>query len=1562
MKRFLSLLLVAAMLLAIPVMPLTAQAAAETNITDPTSDCPCCGVPMDELEWTVWDASVGANPPAGHYYLAKDYNQTSVKSVMAWDKVVLDLRGHKWSSYTTTVMPAASNYRMMSVSGYFYLMDTAGGGVVEAQMKANYGGAFFTDENEHAEPMIHILSGTIRPRPGERAATNGGLIYAYESGIVKMTGGVIENGEAVSGEAGAILGGPNSKILIHGGMIRNCKAKTNGGAIKSTGIVEIKNAEILNCSAERDGGAVYGTKSILVENSTIAANSCGRWGGGLAISGGTLNVVNSVVDGNVANYTTSYYNGGGNLYAASGAVATLTGCTLKNGYSANQGGNIFVTSATVNINNTTVTGGVARTGDNLRAYKSTTNMDGADIKGDVVIEGGSLTMKNATKIGLNGAGLVVYTTPTINASELTEGAEIYVQHVTSGGTVAAAGAKIEYFRPAYRAVLSGGDGTTAITATIAADGVTAGYCPHCSQQVAWSAFDAANLTTGHYYLSTNTTASVTVPATADMVLDLNGKTLTGAATGRTITNLGKLAIVDSGVGTYNTTQWNGGVILGSGGKSTSGTNGGVLHNNGTFKLYGGTMRYAKDDARLVERGGVIYNYSTGNMYIYGGLIDGTAYNNTTATGSCLDAALPEGLGGAFHGATGSKLTMTAGRMLGGTAYGGGTAGFDGNVTVNITGGTFSGGTATMYGGNLYFAGAANNGSVQVKNVTITEGTSTMYGGNIFFGYYTTNTFDNCIVANGTVTAEGSYGGNAHMSAAGALTVKNSTFLAGNAYTGGNLSVNNTSADVTLDSCRLLSGATQAGASRNGGNLQITGGAVTVQGGEILNGVAGSSAGGVGGNICCGANGKLTVKKNTAGQVTKILGGNAKFGGNITVMGNVTLTDAQMNGGNVFSGGVGKDLQISGASAKLTVGGGVVGNISVWPSEGNSLTYGAVIAKTASTGLNENANITMESVAGAPKAVAKDGALYVAGVQVVDSEGNAQWCADFTTAQQQEGYVKLYDDMSITLTKDTFVDLNGNAVTVSGTGKLYGMDSSGDGYELPTGKVTFTGTNPVAHKELVKAPNGKQYVALVDGNTVTYHRLGADLTNVTINVDKNAVYFKGKFGADETLKAMIDTYGIAVSLSGMPDSRLSDTCKSVFNGAEMANNEISSGVYITNILRKDLTDKQNDNRGREKIYATAYVTLTDGTTTYISDDSTTSADNVAWSLYDCFTRLDELIDEDPTNFRRHTNTMRDYYAKWKDNGIADWVGENTNFIAPPEDDVIDILMIGSSFCTYYVEELWQIANASGLKVRVCNVYYSGCPLSKYYNDWMTGTAAYQFYETTGEKRTSFPGSKTLEWCLAQGEWDVISMQESSSGIRTNGVQGHLNAVDLYTDTLFTHIRTQFPKAKFYYHQTWGYQVGYNRNGYVVETSAEQADYADKQKQFAIGLMDKYSMANGSEYKCLDGRIPSGEAWQLVRDGFGGYDPYDDLCRRTGTASNLGDYYHDGDLGGGQYLNALTWFFKLTNDMGYNYTAADIKWAPDNTTYGHPITFNAKQLQECAYQAVNVGWTYDAANYQ
>ena len=106
-------------------------------------------------------------------------------------------------------------------------------------------------------------------------------------------------------------------------------------------------------------------------------------------------------------------------------------------------------------------------------------------------------------------------------------------------------------------------------------------------------------------------------------------------------------------------------------------------------------------------------------------------------------------------------------------------------------------------------------------------------------------------------------------------------------------------------------------------------------------------------------------------------------------------------------------------------------------------------------------------------------------------------------------------------------------------------------------------------------------------------------------------------------------------------------------------------------------------------------------------------------------------------------------------------EETNMTTPakPKDDVIDVLMIGNSWCYYYVEELFGMATAAGIKMRVCNVYYSGCTLAKHYNWYTNGEKNYNYFETyeNGRVETKKVG---LVWCLEQHDWDVVTLQNGS----------------------------------------------------------------------------------------------------------------------------------------------------------------------------------------------------------
>lgn len=232
--------------------------------------------------------------------------------------------------------------------------------------------------------------------------------------------------------------------------------------------------------------------------------------------------------------------------------------------------------------------------------------------------------------------------------------------------------------------------------------------------------------------------------------------------------------------------------------------------------------------------------------------------------------------------------------------------------------------------------------------------------------------------------------------------------------------------------------------------------------------------------------------------------------------------------------------------------------------------------------------------------------------------------------------------------------------------------------------------------------------------------------------------------------------------------------------------------------------------------------------------------------------------------------------------------------PAEDDILNLLMIGNSFCYYYPDELFGMAQAAGIKMRICNVYYSGCTLEMHYDWWKNQQRNYRFI-THDENGRSEAESVGLEDCLKHQNWDVISLQEASGKQRTGTVAEAMLPTQTQRTALLNLLQTQFPKSRILWHQTWAYQIGYDRNGYSMTTPAQQKQVTELTRGYALAVCKEFGIE----------RVPTGEAWQLVRDG-----GYDNLCARLAINNGEGDYYHDGDIGGGQYLNACVWFEILT----------------------------------------------------
>ena len=245
--------------------------------------------------------------------------------------------------------------------------------------------------------------------------------------------------------------------------------------------------------------------------------------------------------------------------------------------------------------------------------------------------------------------------------------------------------------------------------------------------------------------------------------------------------------------------------------------------------------------------------------------------------------------------------------------------------------------------------------------------------------------------------------------------------------------------------------------------------------------------------------------------------------------------------------------------------------------------------------------------------------------------------------------------------------------------------------------------------------GKQYFCQQDETGATFHRLENRISSVTLRPSAAGIYYIGSFGGDETMVENIASYGVAVSLKNMPGVDFmedEDTKYTQFDAATLVEGAQQTGVLISGIMKEEgRNPRLNSAYGQMPIFATSYLVMKDGTVV-LSDVSADHADDVAYSLQDVIKTVDENIVEDPLHWRIYTNPMRDFYSKWKDLGMGDWEFERV--IPPQEDDVIDILMIGNSFCSYYVQELAGVAAADGIKMRVCNVYYSGCRMDQHYN--------------------------------------------------------------------------------------------------------------------------------------------------------------------------------------------------------------------------------------------------------
>ena len=186
------------------------------------------------------------------------------------------------------------------------------------------------------------------------SGTSGGAIWATGTPNVTINGATFEGNEAKKNEAGAILfkGGT---WTIENTTIKNNKAASNGGAIYAyTGSLTVSQCGFEGNSTSTTGvggGAIYVTTgSVLsVDASIFISNTASNK------NGGAINIASTAVGMHKINNTHFAGNGaieGGAMFVAAGGTLYMNGCSFSGNLpTKNDTGGVLKTNATTFINN-----------------------------------------------------------------------------------------------------------------------------------------------------------------------------------------------------------------------------------------------------------------------------------------------------------------------------------------------------------------------------------------------------------------------------------------------------------------------------------------------------------------------------------------------------------------------------------------------------------------------------------------------------------------------------------------------------------------------------------------------------------------------------------------------------------------------------------------------------------------------------------------------------------------------------------------------------------------------------------------------------------------------------------------------------------------------------------------------------------------------------------------------------------------------------------------------------------------------------------------------------------
>lgn len=223
----------------------------------------------------------------------------------------------------------------------------------------------------------------------------------------------------------------------------------------------------------------------------------------------------------------------------------------------------------------------------------------------------------------------------------------------------------------------------------------------------------------------------------------------------------------------------------------------------------------------------------------------------------------------------------------------------------------------------------------------------------------------------------------------------------------------------------------------------------------------------------------------------------------------------------------------------------------------------------------------------------------------------------------------------------------------------------------------------------------------------------------------------------------------------------------------------------------------------------------------------------------------------------------------------------------------MLAIGNSFSADAVEQyLWELAAEAGDTLIIGNAYIGGCNIDRHTANFEKVAPAYSYRLIENGVLTATEGV-TLQEIIADREWDIISLQQSSPLSGNASSYGNL-------PVLISYVKETMPNknAEIVWHNTWAYANDFDSDNFKYYGCNQEAMY-DSIMNVTATIIPAVEIAR---------IVPSGVAIQNAREVFG------DILNRDG--------YHL-SIPLGRYVAACTWTEFLTGK-----DVRELKYKPED----------------------------------